>query len=138
MLQIIKKLNIETTGKQIINITQKISDKLDNLNIKNGLLHLTVLHTSSSLMIQENADPLVLEDISNYLDKIAPEEDHYLHDSEGPDDMPAHIKSLLTNTQLTLSVIDGMLKLGTWQGIFFLEHRTLGRKRDVLFHFMGD
>ena len=138
MQQVIEKLSLETTGKQIINITQKISNKLDKLDLKNGLLNLTVLHTSSSLMIQENADPSVLNDISNYLEKIVPEEADYLHDSEGPDDMPAHIKSLLTNTQLTLSVIDGIIKLGTWQGIFFLEHRTVGRKRELLFHFIGD
>ena len=138
MQQVIEKLSLETTGKQIINITQKISNKLDKLDLKNGLLNLTVLHTSSSLMIQENADPSVLKDISNYLEKIVPEEADYLHDSEGPDDMPAHIKSLLTNTQLTLSVIDGIIKLGSWQGIFFLEHRTVGRKREVLFHFIGD
>jgi len=138
MPQVIEKLMLETTGKQIINITQKISSKLDGLNLKNGLLNLTVLHTSSSLMIQENADPSVLKDISNYLEKIVPEKADYLHDSEGPDDMPAHIKSLLTNTQLTLSVINGTVELGTWQGIFFLEHRTIGRKREILFHFIGD
>ena len=138
MPQIIEKLSLKTTGKQIINITNEISNKLDKLDLKNGLLNLTVLHTSSSLMIQENADPSVLKDISNFLEKIVPEKADYLHDSEGPDDMPAHIKSLLTNTQLTLSVIDGMMKLGTWQGIFFLEHRTVGRKREILFHFIGD
>ena len=138
MSQIIEKLVIVTSGKQILDITGHIIEKLNNLVLKSGLLHLTVLHTSSSLMIQENADPLVLEDIKNYLDKIVPEGNDYLHNSEGPDDMPAHIKSLLTNTHLTLSVVDGMLKLGTWQGIFFLEHRALGRRREVLFHFMGD
>ena len=88
-------------------------------------------------MIQENADSTVLKDIQNYLDKIVPE-GNYLHNTEGPDDMPAHIKSLLTNTNLTLTVLDGKIVLGTWQGIFLMEHKKVGKIRRILFHFVGE
>ena len=138
MPQVIEKLSLETTGKQIINITQKIRSKLDSLDLKNGLLNLTVLHTSSSLMIQENADPRVLEDLTTFLDKIAPEGDNYAHDDEGLDDMPAHIKSSLTNNQISLSIKDGNLLLGTWQGLYLFEHRLDPQSRKIVLHYLGD
>ena len=134
MSQLIEKLNISTTKEKIINITEQIFNVLKKFKLKNGLLNLTILHTSASLMIQENADSTVLKDIQNYLDKIVPE-GNYLHNTEGPDDMPAHIKSLLTNTNLTLTVLDGKIVLGTWQGIFLMEHKKVGKIRRILFHF---
>ena len=137
MSQLIEELNISTTKEKFINITDQIFDILTKCKLKNGLLNLTILHTSASLMVQENADPTVLKDIQHYLDKIAPE-GNYLHNAEVPDDMPAHIKSLLTNTNLTLTVLDGKLVLGTWQGIFLMEHKKVGKIRKILFHFLGE
>ena len=137
MLQLIEELNISTAEDKFINITDQILDILAKFKLKNGLLNLTILHTSASLMVQENADPTVLKDIQHYLDKIVPE-GNYFHNTEGPDDMPAHIKSLLTNTSLTLTVSDGQLVLGTWQGIFLMEHKKVGKIRKILFHFLGE
>ena len=107
------------------------------LDIENGLLNLSVLHTSCSLLIQENADPSVQLDIKNFLEEIAPEK-NYIHNSEGPDDMPAHLKSLLTQSHLSLSFKNKKLILGTWQGIFLLEHRVSNKIRTVQLHFIGD
>ena len=137
MLQLIEELNISTAKDKFINITDQILDILAKFKLKNGLLNLTILHTSASLMVQENADPTVLKDIQHYLDKIVPE-GNYFHNTEGSDDMPAHIKSLLTNTSLTLTVSDGQLVLGTWQGIFLMEHKKVGKIRKILFHFLGE
>ncbi|MEE2695413.1 MAG: secondary thiamine-phosphate synthase enzyme YjbQ [Pseudomonadota bacterium] len=136
MPQIFRKLSFRTSNQIFFNITSEIERNLKDCAVKNGLLNLSVLHTSCSLMIQENADPLVLKDIKNFLEKLAPEQD-YFHNSEGPDDMPAHLKSLITQTNLTLSVKDYNLTLGTWQGIFLLEHRISDRIRDIQFHLMG-
>ena len=137
MLQIYKQLSYKTSNKIFINITEDIQDQLNTSSIKNGLLNLSVLHTSCSLMIQENADSMVQKDILNFLEGVAPEKE-YNHNSEGPDDMPAHLKSLITQTQLTLSVIERKLILGTWQGIFLLEHRVLDRVRKINFHLIGE
>ncbi len=103
----------------------------------NGMLNLSILHTSCSLMIQENADITVLKDIENFLRRIAPE-DNYLHDTEGPDDMPAHLKSLLTQSNLTMSIKNKKILLGTWQGIFLLEHRYQPKNRELFFHLLGE
>ena len=137
MLQVYKQLSYKTSNKIFINITEDIQDQLNTSSIKNGLLNLSVLHTSCSLMIQENADSMVQKDILNFLEGVAPEKE-YNHNSEGPDDMPAHLKSLITQTQLTLSVIERKLILGTWQGIFLLEHRVLDRVRKINFHLIGE
>ncbi len=137
MLQIYKQLSYKTSNKIFINITEDIQDQLNTSSIKNGLLNLSVLHTSCSLMIQENADSMVQKDILNFLEGVAPEKE-YNHNSEGPDDMPAHLKSLITQTQLTLSVMERKLILGTWQGIFLLEHRVLDRVRKINFHLIGE
>jgi secondary thiamine-phosphate synthase enzyme len=137
MPQIYKQLSYKTSNKIFINITEDIQDQLITSSIKNGLLNLSVLHTSCSLMIQENADSMVQKDILNFLEEVAPEKE-YNHNSEGPDDMPAHLKSLITQTQLTLSVIERKLILGTWQGIFLLEHRVLDRIRKINFHLIGE
>ena len=137
MKQIIEKITFKTKPCEIVNITQEIKEILKNTNIEQGLLNLSILHTSCSLMIQENADNTVMIDIKNFLNKIAPE-NGYFHNSKGPDDMPAHLKSLLTQTNLTLSVRKKILILGIWQGIFLLEHRNSNKIREVFFHLIGD
>ncbi len=129
---------VNTYKKQIIEITDDINNLVKKSQIDDGLLNLSILHTSCSLMIQENADFSVLEDIKNFLKKLVPENIEYLHNSEGPDDMPSHIKSLLTQTNLTLSIRDSEIILGTWQGIFLLEHRDSNRKRSIFFHLIGE
>ena len=137
MSQIFKKMSFSTSNKNFIDITQDIERELQKLNIKSGLLNLSVLHTSCSLLVQENADPTVQLDIKNFLEEIAPEK-NYIHNSEGPDDMPAHLKSLLTQSHLSLSFKNKKLILGTWQGIFLLEHRVSNKIRTVQLHFIGD
>ena len=130
-------MSFSTSNKNFIDITQDVERELQKLEIENGLLNLSVLHTSCSLLIQENADPSVQLDIKNFLEEIAPEK-NYIHNSEGPDDMPAHLKSLLTQTHLSLSFKNKKLILGTWQGIFLLEHRVSNKIRSVQLHFIGD
>ena len=137
MRQTFKKLLLHSSEKNYLDITPNIKDELKTTNIQNGLLNVSSLHTSCSLLIQENADPSVLIDIRNFLEEIAPEK-NYVHNSEGPDDMPSHLKSLLTQTHLSLSFRDNELILGTWQGIFLLEHRVSDKTREVLLHFIGD
>ena len=138
MKQIIEKLTFNTNAGNILEITEKILEKISILNLNSGLINLSILHTSCSLMIQENADNTVLVDIKNYLNKIVPENTNYAHSTEGPDDMPAHLKTLLTQTNLTLSLKNKNLILGTWQGIFLIEHRKQNKIRDVMFHFLGE
>jgi secondary thiamine-phosphate synthase enzyme len=138
MLQVFKKLIIKTNPFETVNITHDIYDQINTCDIKNGLVNLSILHTSCSLMIQENADPSVLKDISSFLERIAPEGDYYLHNTEGPDDMPAHLKSLITQTHISLSLKDKKIILGTWQGIYLLEHRASSRKREILVHILGE
>ncbi len=137
MSQIFKKLSFNSSNKNFIDITQDVQRELEVLDINDGLLNLSVLHTSCSLLIQENADPTVQLDIKNFLEEIAPEK-NYIHNSEGPDDMPAHLKSLLTQTHLSLSFNNKKLILGTWQGIFLLEHRVSDKVRHIQLHFIGD
>ena len=138
MKQIIEKLTFNTDAGNILEITEKILEKINILNLNSGLINLSILHTSCSLMIQENADNTVLVDIKNYLNKIVPENTNYVHSTEGPDDMPAHLKTLLTQTNLTLSLKNKTLILGTWQGIFLIEHRKQNKIRDIMFHFLGE
>lgn len=138
MKQIIEKLTFNTNAGNILEITEKILEKINILNLNSGLINLSILHTSCSLMIQENADNTVLVDIKNYLNKIVPENTNYAHSTEGPDDMPAHLKTLLTQTNLTLSLKNKNLILGTWQGIFLIEHRKQNKIRNVMFHFLGE
>ena len=137
MPQVFKKLTFNSSQKNFIEITSDIKRELDTLNMQNGLVNISVLHTSCSLLIQENADPSVQLDIKNFLEEIAPEK-NYIHSSEGADDMPAHLKSLLTQTHISLSFKDKKLILGTWQGIFLLEHRVSDKIRYVQLHFIGD
>ena len=137
MSQVFKKLTFNSSDKNFIEITSDIKRELETLDMQNGLINLSVLHTSCSLLIQENVDPFVQLDIKNFLEEIAPEK-NYIHNSEGADDMPAHLKSLLTQTHISLSFKDKKLILGTWQGIFLLEHRVSDKIRNVQLHFIGD
>ena len=137
MKQFIEKIIFKTKGSEIFNITKIVEDIVKKSSINNGLLNLSILHTSCSLMIQENADPTVMLDIKSFLKKIAPE-GNYLHDTEGRDDMPAHLKSLITQSNLTISIKNKEMLLGTWQGIFLLEHRYYPKSRELFFHILGE
>ncbi len=125
-------LKIQTTGKSLCKITPKIEDAVANSGIKTGLCTLFLRHTSASLVIQENADPDVLKDLANFLAKLVPEGDRYIHDAEGPDDMPAHIRTALTHTSEQIPIDRGRLLLGTWQGIYLWEHRTQAHTRRIV------
>ena len=130
---------INTVGQKLYEFTDQVIDWTKKNNFKNGILNLNIQHTSASLIIQENADPDVLTDLINYFDKLAPMDNSlYIHTTEGKDDMPAHIKSSLTNNQITLSIKNGKLILGTWQGLYLFEHRLAPQSRKILFHFLGD
>ena len=135
MPQIFKELIFKTSNKVFLDITNEIIDVISYNSVNNALVNLSIMHTSCSLLIQENADPSVQKDIKDFLNTIAPEKE-YLHKSEGPDDMPAHLKSLLTQTHLSLSVKNKKLILGKWQGIFLIEHRVAPHKRRVLVHIL--
>ena len=138
MIQKYEKINIRTNGINLYEITNNIIDWINKINLSSGLLNISIQHTSASLLLQENADPTVLEDLKNYFLKLVPFNDNYLHATEGYDDMPAHIKTSLTNTNITLSVIDNKLNLGTWQGVFLFEHRTSSKDRFINLHYIGD
>jgi len=132
-------LIVETNGQKLYEFTDKIITWVKKNNFSNGILNLNIQHTSASLIVQENADPDVQTDLINYFDKLAPMDNAlYVHTTEGKDDMPAHIKSSLTNNQLTLSIKKGELVLGTWQGLYLFEHRLSPQKRKVVLHFLGD
>jgi len=138
MMQFQEVLQVQTQGPQFLDITSEIIKQLCAYRAGTGLVTLFVRHTSASLTIQENADPAVLLDLSNTLGKLAPEEAPYHHNSEGPDDMPAHIKSMLTATSLSIPVKDGRMTLGTWQGIYLIEHRRARHVREIVVHYMGE
>ena len=137
-MNITEKLNFKTEGYQIVNITREIQDLVNRHSFEKGLVNLSILHTSASLTIQENASKEVLSDISAFLNNLAPKTANYLHNVEGPDDMPAHLKTLVTNTNLTLSVISNKLVLGVWQGIYLCEWRTRAHNRSVFVHLLGE
>ena len=138
MNQYFYDLIVDTDGFSMHSITDEVEKFVGDQGISDGLCLLSVLHTSASLVIQENASPDVQQDIVRFLDLLAPmERGRYEHELEGLDDMPAHLKTVLTQTNLTLSVRDSRLVLGTWQGIFLLEHRTRGSKRQVQIHLVG-
>ena len=131
-------LKIETNGQNLYEFTDQINLWIEKNKFKEGIINLSILHTSASLIIQENADPDVKTDLLNYFDKLAPmNKKLYKHTAEGKDDMPAHIKSALTNNQVSLSVKNGVLLLGTWQGLYLFEHRINSLKRDIICHFLG-
>ena len=130
---------IKTNGQKLYEFTDKIIDWINKNNFKNGIINLSIQHTSASLIVQENADPDVQTDLINFFDKLAPmDKNLYIHTTEGKDDMPAHIKSALTNNQISLSIKDGHLLLGTWQGLFLFEHRLEAQKRIIIHHYIGD
>ena len=139
MKQSFHEIKINTEGQGLYDFTQKTILWLKKQNIENGMLNINILHTSASLVIQENADPDVLYDLKKFFDKLAPMDDKlYKHTTEGKDDMPAHIKSTLTNNQLTLSFKDKKLMLGTWQGLYLFEHRLEKHTRILSHHLIGD
>ena len=139
MQQIFHEIKINTKGQGLYDFTKKTVSWLTNQKIVNGILNINILHTSASLVIQENADPDVLYDLKNFFDKLAPMDNKlYKHTTEGKDDMPAHIKSALTNNQLTLSFKDKKLMLGTWQGLYLFEHRIEQHTRILTHHLIGN
>ena len=130
---------INTNGQKLYEFTNETIDWVKKNKFKNGILNLNIQHTSASLIVQENADPDVQNDLINYFDKLVPMDNSlYIHTTEGKDDMPAHIKSSLTNNQITLSIKNGELLLGTWQGLYLFEHRLESQLRKVIFHFLGN
>jgi len=132
-------LQINTNGQKLYEFTDQTLNWINENNFKNGILNLSIQHTSASLVVQENADPDVQTDLIKYFDKLAPMDNSlYVHTTEGKDDMPAHIKSALTNNQITLSIKNKELLLGTWQGLYLFEHRLESQKRSIIHHFLGE
>ncbi|AFW93004.1 hypothetical protein ANA_C10196 [Anabaena sp. 90] len=137
MIHYQKLLRVSTHGKSFHNITAKIEAIVAESGIETGLCSLFLRHTSASLVIQENADPDVLVDLANFMAKIVPEGNHYIHDAEGPDDMPGHIRTVLTHTSEQIPINRGHLVLGTWQGIYVWEHRQQNNVRELVVHISG-
>ena len=138
MQQTFHEIKINTKGQGLYDFTNQTISWLNKQKVNNGILNINILHTSASLVIQENADPDVLYDLKNFFYKLAPMDNNlYKHTTEGKDDMPAHIKSALTNNQITLSIKDKKLKLGTWQGLYLFEHRLEKHTRILSHHLMG-
>ena len=139
MKQEFYNLQINTSGQRLYEFTNQTLDWVEKNNFKNGILNLSIQHTSASIIVQENADPDVQTDLINYFDKLVPmNNDLYVHTTEGKDDMPAHIKSALTNNQISLSIKNKELLLGTWQGIYLFEHRLNTQERTIIHHFIGE
>ncbi len=139
MIQKFFNLVINTSGQRLYEITDETIEWIEKNNFNNGMLNMSIQHTSASLIVQENADPDVQKDLINYFDKLVPmNKKLYIHSSEGKDDMPAHIKSALTNNQISLSIKDSKLILGTWQGIYLFEHRLNDHKRTIVHHYIGN
>ena len=139
MKQEFYNLEINTSGQKLYEFTDQTTTWINKNKFKNGILNLSVQHTSASLIIQENADPDVQTDLINYFNKLVPMDNKlYVHTIEGKDDMPAHIKSALTNNQISLSVKDSQMLLGTWQGIYLFEHRLHSTRRTIIHHFIGE
>ena len=139
MQQIFHEIKINTKGQGLYDFTNETVSWLNKQKISNGILNINILHTSASLTIQENADPDVLYDLNNFFKKLVPMNNKlYKHTTEGEDDMPAHIKSALTNSHLTLSVKDSKIILGTWQGLYLFEHRLENQTRKISHHFIGE
>ncbi len=137
MTQANHRLTVETRGKGFTEITRELAGWLDSLGAENGLLTVFIRHTSASLVIQENADPNVRRDLIDALDVLAPEDRPYAHQEEGADDMPSHIKSMLTAVSLSIPVVGGGMTLGTWQGVYVVEHRAAPHRRSLALNFIG-
>jgi secondary thiamine-phosphate synthase enzyme len=135
--QSVHRLTVETSGKGLVPVTQPIAAFVAASGIATGLLTVWIRHTSASLLVQENADPTVRADLEAFFSWLVPENVGYRHDTEGPDDMPAHIRAALTQTQLSIPVVDGALALGTWQGVYVWEHRRAPHRREIVLHLLG-
>jgi secondary thiamine-phosphate synthase enzyme len=131
-------VKVQTQGKALQKVTSKVASVVSESGIQTGLCTLFLRHTSASLIIQENADPDVLEDLANFLAKLVPDGYHYIHNAEGPDDMPAHIRTVLTHTSEQIPIANGRLVLGTWQGIYIWEHRNHSHQRELFVHIAGE
>ena len=138
MRQASTTLTVRTRGKGLTDITSAVEAHVRDSGLANGLATLFCRHTSASLLIQENAAPAARRDLEAYFERMAPENGPYEHDDEGPDDMPAHLRAALTQTQLTIPLLNGALALGRWQGIFLFEHRRAPHQRDIVLHLIGD
>ena len=139
MIQKFLNFQINTNGQKLYQFTNEVKNWIKKNEFNSGILNLSIQHTSASLIVQENADPDVQTDLINYFDKLAPMNNSlYIHTTEGKDDMPAHIKSSLTNNQITLSIKKGKLVLGTWQGLYLFEHRLAPQSRKIVLHYLGD
>ena len=131
-------LTVQTSGRGFTDLTAEVAKFVRDAGAREGAVTLFIRHTSASLTIQENADPSVLRDLTTALDRLAPEHAGWSHDTEGPDDMPAHVKTMLTATSLHIPVLDGELALGTWQAIYLIEHRTRPHRREIVLQFAGE
>ena len=132
-------LEIKTKGQKLYDFTDETAEWIKSFKFNNGILNLSIQHTSASLIVQENADPNVQTDLINFFDKMVPMNNkNYIHTTEGKDDMPAHIKSAITNNQISLSIKNGKLLLGTWQGLYLFEHRLNSQTRKIIHHFIGE
>tara|TARA_A100001035_G_C27786128_1_gene504455 strand:+ start:4009 stop:4428 length:420 start_codon:yes stop_codon:yes gene_type:complete len=139
MIQDFYNLQINTEGQKLYEFTEKTINWIKRKKFNNGILNLSIQHTSASLIVQENADPDVQTDLINYFNKLVPMDNKlYIHTTEGKDDMPAHIKSALTNNQISLSIQNNELLLGTWQGLYLFEHRLETQNRKIIHHFFGE
>jgi secondary thiamine-phosphate synthase enzyme len=138
MLQATIELTVATGSRELTEITGAVAGWVAETGIRTGLLTLFIQHTSASLLIQENADPDVRRDLVRFMEHLAPESGDYIHATEGPDDMPAHIKAALTETSLSIPVVDGRPALGAWQGIYVFEHRAMPHDRHIVAHLMGE
>jgi secondary thiamine-phosphate synthase enzyme len=130
-------LTVQTRGKGFVDLTSEVAKFVRESNAREGAVALFVRHTSASLTIQENADPSVLADLQTALSRLAPENAGWTHDAEGPDDMPGHVKTMLTATSLQIPVVNGEMALGTWQAIYLIEHRARAHRREVVLQFVG-
>ena len=139
MRQLFSEISKKTKGRGLYDITPEVKSWIQNESLMNGLLTMNILHTSASLMVNENYDPDVLIDMENFFSRLVVDGDpHFIHTTEGQDDMPAHIRTALTQTQLSVPIQQGQIKLGTWQGLFVFEHRYHDFSRKVALHFIGD
>ena len=133
------QLEVRTNGKKLYEITDDVQSKVGNRGVRNGTVTIFIQHTSCSIVVMENADPTARRDLENFFDRIVPEDaDYFTHDSEGSDDMPSHIRMVLTHTSETVPIVDGKMQLGTWQGIFLFEHRRAPHRRKIFMTIIGE
>ena len=139
MIQNFTTIKVQTIGQNLYEFTSDIIKWIEINKFKNGIINASIQHTSASLIIQENADPDVKKDLLNFFNKLVPMDNSlYAHSTEGKDDMPAHIKSSITNNQISISIKNGQMLLGTWQGVYLFEHRLISQNRTVILHYLGD